>query len=129
MLNVALPGVSFIDLGEEVGNRNQNYNTTDNKLDEAAKSNLKAMTDLIKKKTVDTLSKHSMRYDTQNFDTHFEWLEVSENMIGFCKKWGKKEAVFMLSNLGDEKVADFEIKFSEKEAVFMLSNLGDEKVA
>merc|ERR1719376_1581671 len=69
MLNVALPGVSFIDLGEEVENRNQNYNTTDNKLDEAAKSNLKAMTDLIKKKTVDTLSKHSMRYDTQNFDT------------------------------------------------------------
>lgn len=28
MLNVALPGVSFIDLGEEVGNRNQNYNVS-----------------------------------------------------------------------------------------------------
>jgi len=28
MLNVALPGVSFIDWGEEVGNRNQNYNVS-----------------------------------------------------------------------------------------------------
>jgi len=120
MLNVALPGVSFIDLGEEVGNRKYDYNTDEEKkvenvkLDEAATGNLKAMTDLIKKKTVDTLSKHSMRYDTQNSDTHFEWLQVPDNMIGFCKKWGKKEPVFVLTNLGDEKVVDFEIKFSEK---------------
>ena len=28
MLNVALPGVSFIDLGEEVGNRKYDYNVS-----------------------------------------------------------------------------------------------------
>ena len=35
-------------------------------------------------------------------------------MIGFCKKWGKKEPVLVLSNLGDKQVVNFEIKFSEK---------------
>merc|ERR1712202_66569 len=69
------------------------------------KQYLKAMTDLIKKKTVNTLSKHSMRYDTQNLDTVFEWLNLetkndNQKMIGFCKKWGKKEPVFVVSNFG-----------------------------
>jgi len=116
MLNVALPGVSFIDLGEEIGNRSAVF-TTEEDVKSHNKQYLKAMTDLIKKKTVNTLSKHSMRYDTQNFDTVMEWLDVEEknqdNMIGFCKKWGKKEPVFVLSNFGP-RVANFTLNFSEK---------------
>lgn len=116
MLNVALPGVSFIDLGEEIGNRTAVFKTPED-IKSHNKQYLKAMTDLIKKKTVNTLSKHSMRYDTQNLDTVFEWLKVGEknedNMIGFCKKWGKKEPVFVLSNFGP-RVANFTLNFSEK---------------
>jgi len=118
MLNVALPGVSFIDLGEEIGNRTAEFKT-EKDINGHNKQYLKAMTDLIKKKTVNTLSKHSMRYDTQNLDTVFEWLNLetkndNQKMIGFCKKWGKKEPVFVVSNFGNTTVANVTMNFSDK---------------
>jgi len=118
LLNLALPGVPVLQSGEELADVGASFlwDTTPGKvslnqttLGDAGVLAHAATTNMIKKRTFDTLSKPSLRYDTQNNDTNFYFgpaVGSSDTLVSFCRKWDKKPAVIVLTNLAatDEEV-------------------------
>jgi len=125
LVNIALPGVSMIHSGEELANTSySNLVWKKNKPEIAEKQPTKfalsTTQDAIKKKVADTISKHSLRYYTHDQDTKFEFLHTSSpDVVAFCRKWGKKSPVIVLSNFAAASVSNFTVDFQscDKEMV------------
>merc|ERR1739838_843580 len=110
--NLMLPGVSVINSGEEYGevaNTKFIWDEASNKPDLAAthegKLSLSMVQSAIKKKTADTLSKPSLRYDTRDEDTVFEFVDQGDqNVVGFWRKYHTKSGVYVVTNLSDKMI-------------------------
>jgi len=144
LVNIALPGVPIVMQGEELGNKNAEYNwdyeseTKYNPVsteDEEVKFALTTVTAMVKKTKVDTLSKESLRYDTQNNDTFIKFYTETEignkDMFVMCRKWHKKPAVLVMSTFNSPSnvtfnkmnYTDCEPNFAKSEATVLVSNV------
>jgi len=110
ILNIALPGVSVLKSGEEFGdvktlgkfkwNSKADSHTPVAAESEDGKFASSATLNMIKKKFFDTLSKPSLRYDTQDQDTKFMFTETNNTkVLAFCRKWDKKPTAMVISNI------------------------------
>lgn len=118
LLNLGLPGVPVMKSGEELGSVSK-YNkfTWDSEKAhdkpvesvevEESKFALDMVQNMVKKRVADTLSKPALRYDTRDMDTTFFFLNktvsASDDVIVYCRKWGKKPAVMVVSNIGSSE--------------------------
>jgi len=142
LVNIAIPGVPIVMQGEELGNKNAEYNwkydsetkykpasTSDSKVNFA----LQTVTSMIKKTKVETLSKESLRYDTQNNDSFIKFYSEAEignnNLFVMCRRWPPKPAVLVMSTFNSPSLVTFNAmnftdcqpEFAEK-ATVLLSN-------
>lgn len=123
LINIALPGVSVVQSGDELGNRNEEMEWADpdqtlsNKptslaSDETAQHAHRQVVNLIKKKTADTLSKESLRYDTQDEDSSFKFMETNNTEVGaFCRRWYNKPSVLVIYNTNQQQQQHIAVDF------------------
>lgn len=129
LINIALPGVTILHSGDELGSRSlyqkmtwaDNQGTPSNKPealssrgDKEAKTQhpYKQVVNLIKKKTADTLSKESLRYDTQDESSEFKFLTTNSTKVGaFCRRWYNKPSVLVVYNTDPQPQQNIKIDF------------------
>jgi len=143
LVNIAIPGVPIVMQGEELGNKNAEYSwkydgetkykptSTSDRMVHFA---LDTVTSMIKKTKVETLSKESLRYDTQNNDTFIKFYSEAEignnNLFVMCRRWFTKPAVLVMSTFNSPSQVTFNAmnftdcqpEFAEAKATVLLSN-------
>lgn len=127
LLNLGFPGVPVMRSGEELGDVNEAFTWTEETVGkpaniekEATKFAMSATENLIKKRVADTLSKPGLRYDTQDVDTKFYFAETGNatKVIAYCRKWAKKPAVMVVSNIAENEEQELAINFAKCDESF-----------
>jgi len=127
LLNLGFPGVPIIRSGEELGDVNEAFTWTEENVGkpanietESTKFAMSATENLIKKRVADTLSKPGLRYDTQDEDTKFYFAETGNatKVIAYCRKWAKKPAVMVVSNIAENEEQEVAINFAKCDEAF-----------
>jgi len=114
LLNLLLPGVAVMRSGEELGDQLENTFKWDESVikykpiavaaDDQKRFALSMTLNAIKKTTVDTFAKESLRYDTQSNDTNFFFFNTgNDKVVAFCRQWHNKKPVIVVSNFDTNK--------------------------